>query len=280
VVRDYLRRKKALARERYWAKLNHFRAGNVNQAGQAPLFPNVKYIKSVTGGVLYNDPATSAFSFYHSFPTNAFNDPIGSPQVNQFNTSTSVHTVVDKNYDEYYTAGYRMSRVISAEYRIIVNCRQNSATKDIMVGWAWGREKMDGTIFTQNNTDEIRLMMSRGWTIRRLSGTESGGSIYPSTGQWTIKTGNIYKLYNALDKGHSETIDDTNSYDALAAEITATRVANIPVKCPYLYLVIIATGNTALVDDDVSVKVECHQKVKLMMPRTKTSVVDALVAHA
>ncbi len=160
--------------------------------------------------------------------------------------------------------GFDRALILSVFYRFAISFAGTSAIgKDFVFAYKFSPSAsiVDFTTFTAGgaaNPDHwADIRVSKGWVYKEFSGTESGGSIWPSQAVVNIRVPDCPKLTRALEKFQTTTfgvpemssdIGDTTDSPAVQADIIFG---------------IFTKDGTAFTAGDVVIDATCYQKVLL-----------------
>ncbi len=243
-----------------------FRAGNIGAAGGRPINPNSRTIKTVCAAQFGVSVATAGDTM--GFEIGQANTPC-TPVTNVTFSERGTLLNHPSEWPEIVAGGWKEARVLSSMYRFDVRfVGTDAAAKDFVFAYKFGISFAPPLVFTAglvtiDNWKDMR--QSRGWTWKRFSGTNSGGSVYPSQGRIEVKVPSSWKLHAVLHDQEVE-MDDLLQTVSDAASNAVIRSA--------LHICIFTIGGVALAADDILLDVTIFQKVKLTRSIQTTEMID------
>ncbi len=268
------RRRRRRRRKSKKSKQFRFRMGQFGPSGGKPLVPNSKIYKCVTASQIAVSATTAGDTGCYSIGN--YNQPL------EFHTTTSF-TGGDlhrhpSGHEQAIAQGFATARVMKTLYRFDVRFIGTSAAdKDFVFAYKFGTDTTAAaTIGSTTTTVELwnDMRQTRGWVWKRFSGTESGGSEYPSAGTVIVKVPHVSKLILAMHKnlstgGSDITIMDTVTPINDVADETAEATRSV-----FLHILVMTVDGQALVAKDIVIDVTCYQTVKLMRPVNNAQMID------
>lgn len=271
-----------------------YRSGGMNPQGKRNFLNRTKVYTFRTMGRLECNDYTNAYVNTYYFPITCVNDPMGAPP--NFGTAVSLDADADNEninrhpqfHDTAITDGYDVYQVLSSVYSLNIQC-QTSDSNDVIVAWCFQRAGSDSDPVAQTpvqhkeladfNTEALKddlwyaVRNNGGWAFARFSGTQTGGTPYPSQGVIRIPIPSVAKLGDALWRQYSDgtteignaVLDDHDSaYKGVLAD--TDYITNGEVGRYFLCLYVFKAGPSSsqvLNDDRISVEVTIDQKTKL-----------------
>ncbi len=232
-----------------------FRTGRVNAAGGRPINPFRRSIRTVNAGNLLVSGTTAGDTC--SFGLTQVNKP-ATPESNTtfgIGGTANSHT---SEHNEIVAGGWDDGQVMSSMYRFDIRFKgSDAASKDFIFAYKFGASQAAALILTAgtvtiDNWKDMR--QSRGWAWKRFSGTNSGGSVYPSQGRIEVKIRDVLKLARGLFTDEIEQSD-------MLCQIIETDVNSTVV--PHLHITVFAIDGTAFTAGDIAIDVTIFQRVVL-----------------
>ncbi len=242
-----------------------FRTGQINAAGGRPIAEKSRVVKTVTAANFSVSATTAGDS--GTFGLTQF----GEPSDMQSSTSFTQNGTADNHPSEHpqMVLNWDTARVLSSMYRFDVRfVGTDAANKDFVFAYKFGSVATAPLVFTAgtvtiDNWKDLR--QSRGWVWHRFSGTQSGGSVYPSQGRIEIKVPNVKRLVQGLFDVEIED-SDLESVVTDAAAVTTVRA--------YLHVVIFTIDGVAFSAGDVVTDVTVYQRVLLKRAIAADEMID------
>lgn len=248
-----------------------FRLGNINPAGGRPIIPNTKTYTSVCGGQ-YACSGTTAGDTGALDLTN-YNQPVQLITTSFTGGDTERHGT---GHVQLTADGFDRAVVLSAYYRFDIRFVGTSAVdKDFVFAYKFNVSSSAAAVFTAGTTTvEVwnDMRATRGWVWKRFSGTESGGSIYPSQGTVIVKIKSVPKLVlnmNRLDQDTDVTYpgDVMQRIDDLAATDTTSLRG-------FLHFCVFTIDGTVLTAADIVIDITSYKKTKVSRALTQAGMID------
>lgn len=271
--RRFRRRKKLRAKRRKQRvnRLISYRAGQIGYGYGKPFLPfTVTTIQKTTG--FFKSTGTTAGD-YANFDITNCNDAAGTGGSMATNTSNRHNP----SHDNAITAGFNRVRPISATYRFDISFNgTDAATKDFIVAWCFSQDAYTFT-YTAGNTTESQWMNIRNsptWRWKRFSGTQSGGSVYPSTAPVVVHVPAILKHVKKFQKNITTEALNANSITSSLTDSTATSTYPL-----YLNLHFFTVTGDALAAEDIHIDFTCTQKIKYLRAMQAADIVETPDTH-
>ncbi len=171
--------------------------------------------------------------------------------------------------------GFDRALVLSSYYRLAISFVGTSAhAKDFVFCYKFSPSAsvIDMTTFTAGgaaNPDHwADIRVSKGWVYKEMSGTESGGSVWPSQAVVNIRVPNVPLLTRRLQAFH------TTAFDSKDMSSTIGDTTAIPVELSHLIIAVFTKDGTAFTAGDIVIDATCYQRVKLTRQLLAAELVD------
>ena len=278
-----------------------WRTGAINPTGGRNFIERTKTYKFRTMGRLEGTAnAQSDYVNAHYFPVTCLNDPMGDVDTNigfTVDADNENKTRHPQFHDTAIADNFEVYQVLSSDYYINVQV-QSADSNDVVLAWCFQRAAADNTPTVSNplvhlthantQTEALKddlwysVRNNGGWAYARFSGTQTGGSPYPSQGQIHIPIRSVFKLGMGLWAQYgdgtteigNEILDDKDS--AFKGILSNTSSAtNGEVGRYFLCLYMFKAGPSSsqvLGEDRISLEITIDQKAKLWR-NTASSVV-------
>lgn len=255
---------------RYANRQLQFRIGNKNAAGGRPVHEQSRTLRTVTASQ-WQTPITLAGA------GGSLNlGQLGTPASFENTTFTELGTANNhpSEHPQMVAAGWSQGVVLSSMYRLDVRMTgTDSAGKDFVVAHKFAQDSNSIITFTAGATviDLWKDMrQSRGWSWKRFSGINAGGSIYPSQGRIEIKVPDCPALTRKLNEpASSESMDWPNDFKMIVQD-----GADVPNVSSFLHIVIFFIDGTVGVAGDIKMDLTVFQKIKLWNPINIEDMID------
>lgn len=239
-----------------------------------------------------NDGTTASTVNVHTFMPHNVNDPMGSTTSSfvDFHTFggsgaaglTTRHTRHPQYHKEAIEDNYTRARVLAANISLEVTITEATDTSaDYIVAWFWcpsdeadphmpelriATSTFDLPVDAENLWFAVR--QNAGWSWRRFSSVQSGGSPFPVTGVIDIAIPDLYKLGKALNRGKelgaTPTADprvERYHYEHEIADFSFETRG--PAAGVFLKLFVFKLNGAVLADGDAFIDVTIDQRCKL-----------------
>ncbi len=251
---------------KYARRQLRFRTGQIGAGGSRPINEHSRTITTVCASQ-FGVSATTAGDT-GTFDLTQWGQPCSMASSTTF-AEQGTGANHPSEHPEIVAGGWDEARVLSSMYRFDIRfVGTDSAKKDFVFAWKFGTASTAAIVLTALDVTidawkDIR--QSRGWVWKRFSGTNSGGSVYPSQGRVEIKVPSVWKLAQGLEEDEIEWQD----LQILVQDATTTAVIR-----PFLHVVILAIDGTAFLANDVKFDITVFQKVKLYRNQGADEMVD------
>ncbi len=284
VVVTKMPRRARRRRKRKRFNINAWRAGQLNWNGEKPIIPNQLTRSFRTIGRLQAEGVDAAASpnyvNFHYFPINNFNDPMGAHHLNHgffiSEDDTDDHNV---EHDNLIALDFKRVRVLSAKVTLRVDVNSVSS-EDWVVAWRFAA----GTVATasvpqfaaaNNEFDGFakaivlwrEIRNNPGWDYTIFSGTQSGGSMYPTSGTIVINIPRMMDLGVRLNRGYftgvspsARGLTEVEDYEHELSDVSHT--SNFPKASVHLLLHVFKVRGELIVDNDVIIECTIEQKIR------------------
>lgn len=267
------------------AKLDSYRAGQLNWRGQRPLLSAqlTRLYKTLGRWTVQGlDAAGSAnhVCFGYVFVNNMNDAFAAEAAFHGFQIIAGDENNHFMGHEHLVAHFYKRGRVLSATVTLRVDVHSTTA-EDYVVAWRF----MSGTIANSaipnplpadNQYDDLakgdihwfKMRQNPGWDYRIFSGTQSGGSPYPSAGSIVINIPDVMRLGVKLNRGHVTSADPsaralTEVQDFEHELVDVNHLADFPKAAVWLEVSCQKVRGGLLVDNDVTVDVQCMQRIRV-----------------
>lgn len=234
-----------------------FRTNQISAAGGQPATPNSRTLKTVVcGNMICSGTTCGDEAAFNCLDWSAAADPDSSSwtMAGTPNNRPSGHGAI-------LADGYDKVRVLNAMYRFTVRFKGgNDVLQDYVIAYRFEEESAAiftftaGTVGIDNWKD---LRQSRGWVWKRFSASNSGGSIYPTSGEIIVRIPNVQRLARYYDKTNV-TANTRGDY-----EHVITSGADSATSAFFLKFIVMTIDGVALTAGDVQVDIDVFQKIKV-----------------
>lgn len=248
------RRRKSRKRKR---QLN-FRANNVSAGGGKPLIATSRTLKTTCAAQLSVQAARGASFAFNLSQWNTPADPVGTVAIT-VNGAALNHPSM---HVEALALAYTQVRVLSSFVRFDIRYNnEDEVNKDYVFAYRFGLSNVQELGWSNANItiDNFKDMrQSRGWVWHRMSGTSSGGSVYPSAKRIEVNIPNVRALHKKMSKNTPGEVDTVDAYTHDISDAASAPARNVFLKC----VVFTMTGAT-FISGDVVLDVTVFNKVKI-----------------
>lgn len=251
------RTRKRKPKTRVSQKVVNFRRGNVNPGGGRPIKPHHRVYTCATADTWFCTGTTAGDHGYLNLLN--YNTPLDMIS----GTFTGEGNRHPTEHEDVLSLGYGVARPMRCSLVVNVSTHATTPTKDFIFAWKFTTGTAFTPVYTAGSvTTELwhDVQQSKGWSYRRFSGNQTGGSVYPSAAPVLIHVPSLYKLTKALRTNF--TTSNLGAYrmqSAIADAITAPEIDL------FLLLMVFTLDGTALTAGDVVLDMRITQKVKLSM---------------
>ncbi len=264
--------------------MDSFRAGMLNWGGERPILPNQLTRTFKTLGRLIVQgldlQASACHANYHAFYINNFNDPMAA-EAGFHGFEVSVDDSDDHNieHDNLISYGFKRVRVLRAMVRLRVDI-QSASSEDWVCAWRFhpGAISVSNVPKDPPADDEYdlapdvillwrQIRNNPGWQYVILSGTQAGGSPYPTATTIEIPIPNVKRLGDKLNRGYVTSADPsarsiTLNQDYEHELVDASHLTDFPLASVHLGFYMFKVRGGLLVDGDATVECEILQKIR------------------
>ncbi len=261
-------KKKKRSHKRRDANQLKFRTGNVAPAGRGkPFIPQTKTYNARCVTTIINSATTSG-DIACFFP-GQYNLPLSVASSNE--AFTFEGTVAESSakhptgHAEAIAQGYDTAEVLSCLYRFTIRFQgADAATKDFCFAYKFTNDLDvdDEVAFTAGvlSVDQWHNMqMTRAWTWKRFSATQSGGSIWPSSGIVNVNIPSVAKLMYGMNR---DLIPPDNKFPlrSVIADTATISTFELPLALAFC---VFTTNGIALAAADIIIEIDWFGKVRL-----------------
>lgn len=268
------RKRKGSSRE---AKQIAFRTGNVAAAGKGkPFIPQTKSYNARCSTQFICSGTTAGDHCVFSVPE--FNIPCTRTDNLTFvtpGTSAQESFRHPTGHEEAIAQGYDTAEVKSCMYRFhIAFTGGNNVLQDWVFAYKFSSVShvsepiMTAGALTISAWADLR--QTRGWVWKRMSGSNSGGSIHPSVAVIDIKVPSVAKLAYAMNK---DAVGDEDNEPFRSILLDGVTVSTFE-KPLFLHILVIVPSGTALTQQDITIDMDWFGRVKLAREHVATDFID------
>lgn len=259
------------------AQLVRFRTGNVAPSGQGkPFKPRTKTYNARCSTQMICSSTTAGDHCTFSVPE--YNLPLTRVDNASFvNPGTAAEEGFrhPTGHTDAIAQGYASAEVLSCMYRFhIAFTGGNNVLQDWVFAYKFSALShvsepiMTAGALTISAWADLR--QTRGWVWKRMSGSNSGGSIHPSVAVVDIKVPSVAKLGHAFA---DETVGDDIDDPFRSLVLDNATVSTFQKAC-FLHILVIVPSGTALSQQDITIDMDWFGKVKLIRTDIATDFID------